>query len=370
VDYIARAGDNLVFMFNTTVHRVQLDKKGSKATGVVLTDGTFVRARKEVVVSAGSLLSPKILEFSGIGQKTVSNNALIKQMVDLPGVGENLQDHLRIQTTYELKPNLLGVDILKYNTTLAALELELWKRGKPSLYQYAGSCYGFLTWKQALGDDNKLVRLAMQSANMSNPVDRRKLELLTDPGSKAPGLEGVFSDGYIGTTGYPKNGTAGYGRQYATLLAGVQHPLARGSVHINGSDPVNKPLVDPRYLGTPYDLEALLSAAKYTRKMAKTAPFKDVWVSEYDPGKNTETDAEWETYIRNNVFTFYHPLGTCAMLPKKDGGVVEPQLRVYGVENLIVVDASVIPMIVSAHIQTAIYGIAERAAEMITAKHR
>jgi choline dehydrogenase-like flavoprotein len=144
------------------------------------------------------------LELSGVGQKTVLNNAGIKQMVDLPGVGDNLQDHLHIQTTYGLKPNMLGVDILKYNTTLAALELELWKRGKPSLYQYAGSCYGFLTWKQALGNDNKLVRLAMQPVNMSNPVDRKKLELLTDPGSKAPSLEVVFRDGYIGTIGYPK----------------------------------------------------------------------------------------------------------------------------------------------------------------------
>ncbi|CAN9112779.1 unnamed protein product [Alternaria alternata] len=370
VDYIPEAGDNLAFMFNTTVHRVQLNTKGSKATGVVLMNGTLVKARREVIVAAKSLLSPKILELSGIGQRTVLNDAGIKQVIELPGVGENLQDHLRIQTTYELKPDVLGVDVLKYNTTLAAIELERWKRGQPSLYQYAGSCYGFLKWKQALGDDSKLVQLAMQSANMSNPVDRKKLELLTGHGSGAPDIEVVFSDGYIGTTGYPKNGTTGYGKQYVTLLAGVQHPFARGSVHINGSDPLNKPLVNPRYLSTSYDLEALISAAKYTRRMAKTAPFKNVWVSEFDPGMDTETNAEWEMYIRDNVFTFYHPLGTCAMLPKKDGGVVDPKLRVYGVGNLRVVDASVIPMIISAHIQTAIYGIAERAAEIITAEYR
>ncbi|CAN9261985.1 unnamed protein product [Alternaria alternata] len=370
VDYIPEAGDNLAFMFNTTVHRVQLNTKGSKATGVVLMNGILVKARREVIVAAGSLLSPKILELSGIGQRTVLNDAGIKQVIELPGVGENLQDHLRIQTTYELKPDVLGVDVLKYNTKLAAIELERWKRGQPSLYQYAGSCYGFLKWKQALGDDSKLVQLAMQSANMSNPVDRKKLELLTGHGSGAPDIEVVFSDGYIGTTGYPKNGTTGYGKQYVTLLAGVQHPFARGSVHINGSDPLNKPLVNPRYLSTSYDLEALISAAKYTRRMAKTAPFKNVWVSEFDPGMDTETNAEWEMYIRDNVFTFYHPLGTCAMLPKKDGGVVDPKLRVYGVGNLRVVDASVIPMIISAHIQTAIYGIAERAAEIITAEYR
>lgn len=370
VDYLSKTGENLMFLFNTTVHKIQLDKKDSKATGIILADGTFIKASKEVVVSAGSLLSPKLLELSGIGQKAVLEKAGVEQIVDLPGVGENLQDHLRIQTTYELKPELLGVDILKYNTTRAATELELWKQNKTSLYQYAGSCYGFLKWKQVLGSDEKLLQFATLSANTSNPIDRKKLALLTDPDSGAPDIEVVFGGGYIGTTGYPKNGTAGHGKQYATLLAGVQHPLARGSVHINGSDPADKPLINPRYLGTSYDLEALISAAKYTRKMANTAPFKDLWVSEFDPGMSTQTDSEWETYIRNNVFTFYHPLGTCAMLPKKDGGVVDPQLRVYGVKNLRVVDASIVPMIISAHIQTAVYGIAERAAEMIAAEYR
>ncbi|EUC42292.1 GMC oxidoreductase [Bipolaris oryzae ATCC 44560] len=370
IDYLPAAGNNLVFLFNTTVHKVQLAKDGSKAIGVILSDGIVVKATEEVILSAGSLLSPKILELSGVGQKTILEKAGIKQLVNLPGVGENLQDHLRIQTTYELKPEVPGVDILKYNATRAAIELDLWRQNKTSLYQYAGSCYGFLKWNEALASDKNLFQLAKSSANTSNLIDRKKLALLTDPDSGAPDLEVVFGDGYIGTTGYPKNGTAGYGKQYATLLAGVQHPLARGSVHINGSDPANKPLIDPRYLGTQYDIEALVSAAKYTRKMANTAPFKDLWISEFDPGLSTQTDEEWEMYIRNNVFTFYHPLGTCAMLPKKDGGVVDPQLRVYGVRNLRVVDASVIPMIVSAHIQTAVYGIAERAAEIIIGEHR
>jgi choline dehydrogenase-like flavoprotein len=97
---------------------------------------------------------------------------------------------------------------------------------------------------------------------------------------------------------------------------------------------------------------------------------QDVWVSEFDLGMSTDSDAGWETYIGNNAFTFYHPLGSCAMLPKKVGGVVDPQLRVYGVENLRVVDASVIPMIISAHIQTAVYGFAERAAEMMAVEYR
>tara|TARA_R110002003_G_scaffold154_1_gene13648 strand:+ start:6394 stop:7995 length:1602 start_codon:yes stop_codon:yes gene_type:complete len=368
VDYLPRAGSNLVIMYNSTVHKVKLDK--NRATGIILTDGNEIKAKKEVIISGGSLLSPKILELSGIGQKTVLDKAGIKQLVDLPGVGENLQDHLRIQSTYELKPEILGLDILKYNTTRAAIELDLWKRGQTSLYQYAGSSYGFMKWKQAVGDDSKLRKLAEQSADESNPIDRKKLALLTDDNSGAPDLEVVFGDGYIGTRGYPANGTAGYGKQYASLLAGVMHPFARGYVHINGSDPATKPTINPRYISTPYDVEATKQAAIYTRKMANTAPFKDVWVKEFDPGNAVETDAQWEKYIRDNVSTFYHPLGTCAMLPKKDGGVVDAQLKVYGVEGLRVVDASVIPMLISAHIQTAVYGIAERAADIIAAEQR
>lgn len=145
IDYLSRAGSNLVHMFNTTVHKVNLEE--NRTTGVLLTSGRESRTRKEVILSAGSLLSPKILELSGIGQKAVLNRAGIRQLVDLPGVGKNLQDHLCIQTTHELKPKVLGLDILKYNATHAAIELELWRRGRTSLYQYASSTYGFMKWK-------------------------------------------------------------------------------------------------------------------------------------------------------------------------------------------------------------------------------
>lgn len=368
VSYLPLAGDNLMIMFNTTVQQVKLNEDGSRATGIILSDGQFFRAKKEVIISAGTFLTPKLLELSGIGQKAVLSNAGIKQIVDLPGVGDNLQDHLRIQTTYELQPNITGFDILRYNQTRAAIELDLWRRGLPSLYQYSGSCYGFMTWKQALGDDDYLRQLAKSSADHSNVIDRKKLALFSDA-SSVPQLEIIFSDGYSGTRGYPAPGTPGHGKEYATVFGGVQHPFARGSVHINSSDPTGKPAIDPRFLGTPFDLAATKAAAKYLRKIGTTAPFKDVWVQEFDPGSSTDTDAEWEQYVKDNVYTLYHPVGTCAMLPRKDGGVVDPRLRVYGVRGLRIVDASVIPMIVSAHPQTAVYGIAERAAEMIALEY-
>jgi choline dehydrogenase-like flavoprotein len=197
-----------------------------------------------------------------------------------------------------------------------------------------------------------------------------KLSFLSDPTSRIPDLQVVFGDGYIGTRGYPANTTSGYGKKYATLLAGVMHPLARGSVHISSSNTSANPVIDPKYLSNAFDLEATKQAAKYLRKMGTTSPFKELWVKEYDPGFDTQTNEEWEAYVRENVSTFYHPLGTCAMLPKKDGGVVDSKLRVYGVSNLRVVDASVIPIMISANIQTAVYGIAERAAEMIAGEYR
>jgi choline dehydrogenase-like flavoprotein len=111
VDYLPRAGANLVIRYNSTIHKVKLDK--NKATGVILANGEEVKAKKEVILSGGSLLTPKILELSGIGQKEVLEKAGIKQLIELQGVGENLQDHLRIQSTYELKPEILGLDICK-----------------------------------------------------------------------------------------------------------------------------------------------------------------------------------------------------------------------------------------------------------------
>lgn len=370
VDYLPTAGRNLVILHNTTVSKVQLSQNGSTVTGVVLSCGQKIEAKKEVILSAGSLLSPKILELSGIGRKDILSEAGIEQKIELDGVGENLQDHLRIQTTYELQPNITGLDILRYNQTRAAIELDLWRQGQTSLYQYSGSCYGFLKWQTAAGNNSRLLQLAQSVANTTNTIDRMKLSLLADPTSRAPDLQVVFGDGYIGTRGYPANTTSGYGKKYATLLAGVMHPFARGSVHINSANTSAAPIIDPRYIGNAFDLEATKEAAKYLRKMGTTSPFKELWVKEYDPGFDTQTDEQWEAYVRENVSTFYHPLGTCAMLPKEDGGVVDPALRVYGVRNLRVVDASVIPIMISANIQTAVYGIAERAAEIIAAEYR
>ncbi|TDZ16164.1 Dehydrogenase citC [Colletotrichum orbiculare MAFF 240422] len=295
--------------------------------------------------NAGGLLSPSILENSGIGRADVLAAAGTTQLVDLPGVGENLQDHVRIQSSYELKKNYTGCDRLKYDTAYAAEQLQLWWEGKTSMYGYSGSGYTFANGNQALGDDGeeRLVALAHEAIGATDhPVELKKLQWLND-------------------TTVP----TGYGKDYFTLIAAVMHPLSRGNKHVNASNPSGHPLIDPRYLSHEYDLRAAIEAIKKCRAVALSEPSRSTWGSEYEPGLDVATDAQWREFALETTLSIYHPVGSCAMLPREDGGVVDPTLKVYGATNLRVVDASIIPVLISAHIQTAVYGIAERAAETI-----
>ncbi|KAM6530140.1 hypothetical protein FALCPG4_008263 [Fusarium falciforme] len=370
--YIKIARPNLRILTDTTVAKVNLAKSGTQqiATGITLQDGTVIRARREVVLSAGSVQSPGLLEQSGIGSKSVLSAAGIKQIIDLPGVGENLQDHLRVMSSYQLKQEFTSFDILRSNPVVAATELALWNAGKRSLYDYTGSGYTFTTWKQALGSDRNLVALAKEAAGKdASKVDKKKLEFLSNP--SIPQLEVIFSDGYTGVKGYPASTSPLFGKGFFSLIAVIMHPLSRGSIHINPSDPAGKPIINPNYLSNAHDLEAVTQAVKYCRKIATTEPMRSVWESEYEPGlDDVKTDEQFRDYARRTTLSIFHPVGTCSMLPRADGGVVDPKLKVYGTKNLRVVDASVIPLLVSAHIQTAVYGIAENAARLIIADAR
>ncbi|KAJ4003853.1 hypothetical protein NW752_011981 [Fusarium irregulare] len=366
--YAEIAGSNLEIAADTTVAKINLntkDKKKAVATGVTLADGTIIKASREVIISAGSIQSPGLLEVSGIGSKSVLADAGIKQVIDLPGVGENLQDHLRIMSSYQLKPEFTSIDIFKSNTTFAAEQMALWNAGKESLYDYTGSAYTFSNWKQALGSDTKMMSLAKEAVSKDgSKVDKKKLELLKDP--SVPQVEVIFSDGYTGVKGYPASTSPLFGKGFVSLIAVVMHPLSRGSVHINPSDPSGKPVINPNYLSNAHDIEAVTQAVKYNRKIATTEPMRSIWENEYEPGMDdVKTDAQLKEYALRTTLSIFHPSGTCAMLPKKDGGVVDAKLKVYGTENLRVVDASIMPLLISAHIQTAVYGIAERAAEFI-----
>lgn len=370
-DYMKLASSNMCVQLDARVAKIIIeDEDELVAEGVLLTSGEQVMANKEVVLSAGSLQSPGILELSGIGNSTLLEAPGIESTHHLPGVGENLQDHMRIQNSYQVKPGVLSADELRSNATYRQQQLALYNASMPNIYWSSRNSYAFLNWDQIEGADAELLTtLALQAVEADNrTISRQKLEFLMDPAKKAdvPQLEVFLADGYSGKFGYPTdNTTAAYNDGFFTIYGALEHLFSHGSVHITSTNISVQPEINPNYISTEYDLQALVTAAKYLREIASTPPLNALWVKEYEPGKQVQSDQGWANYVRNSSFTIYHPTGTCAMLPLEDGGVVDPELKVYGVKSLRVVDASIIPLLVSAHIQTAVYGIAERAAKMV-----
>ncbi|KAH7114830.1 hypothetical protein EDB81DRAFT_734312 [Dactylonectria macrodidyma] len=361
--YLPKAGPNL--SVKTNAHAVKVlfsQSNGLVATGVALEDGSKILARKEVILSAGSIQSPGLLELSGIGQAAVLAKAGVKQLLNLPGVGENYQDHLRTSNTYRLKEGYESFDpmIFESGGALATEQFNLWLQNKVSWYDYTTSAYGFLNWAQISNETEKdLIGLAKDGfASNGTVVDKKKLEYLSD--ASVPQLELLLEANYVGAAGYP-------GGKFITVFSSVMHPMSRGSVHINPDAPSGKPVIDLNYFNNEYDVRAVMEGAKFARKVAETEPLRSVWEVETEPGPDVTTDEQFRDFAVKTVNSFYHPVGTCAMLPKKDGGVVDSNLKVYGTKNLRVVDASIIPIQLSGHIQTAVYGIAEAAAQKIIA---
>lgn len=167
------------------------------------------------------------------------------------------------------------------------------------------------------------------------------------------------------------------GKRYFSFFIALLHPFSRGSVHINSSDIMKPPTIDPRMISNNLDFEMIVQAIKFARKLVATEPLASVVKDEVIPGPNTESDEEIKVFVRNTVQTVFHPIGTAAMLPREEMGVVDANLKVYGTRNLRVVcisylvmyspdntnsqvDASIIPIQISAHTQSTVYALAEK----------
>ena len=362
--YLPLAGSNLEVRTGVRAVKVEfaVGSKPLRAVGVVLENGTTIAVRREVILSAGAVQSPGLLELSGIGSPNVLNAANITQLQKLAGVGENYQDHIRLSNVYRLKDNFSTFDPMIYDNAgpFATEQMRLWLEGKVSWYDYTTSAYSFLDWGLiSNATQNRLLGLALNGTKGGHVVDRKKIDFLRD--KSVPQLEIIMESNFVGATPYP-------GGRFTTLITSVMHPMSRGYVHINASNPLGAPVIDPRYLSHEYDMAALIEGAQYARKIAETKPMSDIWTAEIEPGTGVRTESQWREFASQAMGSFYHPVGTCAMLPEKDGGVVGGDLVVYGTTNLRIVDCSVIPVLLSAHIQTAAYGIAEIAADLIAKK--
>ncbi|KAF8588245.1 GMC oxidoreductase [Ramaria rubella] len=372
---------NLFVVTGAHVTRILFDDHAARhpiitATGIeFLRDGEkyVAKSSQEVIVSAGSFQTPQILELSGIGRKEVLSQFGIEQLVDLPGVGENLprldclQDHIGVRTVHEIDPTYETADTLLDSDVLTK-QLELYKVQKGMLCTALASCFACIPTDNLVPEDSvkqwsrdpAWIPKVDALPGLGKQYDLQKQWLL-DPRTAATEiipLPRMFP-------GVPEPG-----RRYSSAVSGLMHPLSRGTVHISSGDPLTAPAIDPGYLSNPLDLDILLSILKYTLKIYKTGPLNDAVRSCLMPSPEESTsDERLLEYIKHNNSSWFHPIGTASMMPRIDGGVVDPSLKVYGTMNVRVVDCSVIPLHMACHPQTIAYAIAEKAADIIKDAH-
>ncbi|KAG8680366.1 hypothetical protein FRC08_016360, partial [Ceratobasidium sp. 394] len=352
------ARSNLVVLTGAQATKINFaNSTGSRgsitATGVSFVSGSTsynVRARKEVILSAGSFQSPQLLELSGIGNPTILQQFGITPLIDLPGVGENLQDHPLISASYELKPGKTTFDILRNNATYAAAAQAQYATTHDGIYATTISTVAFVNLATFVSDAKKLVLMTAQLlkdivTGGTTPLQRAQYAIQTYWLTQKLGhVEFVFNPGYFGA-GVPKANTS-----YIAMLMVLQHPFSRGNVHINSSDPLAKPACDPNYFSNKFDQYSLVEALKFSLKVSQTEPLASSIVTRQDPAPNVTSDADLLNYAKTYLRTIHHPIGTVAMASKALGGVVDSNLKVYGTTNVRVVDASIIPLHMGTHL--------------------
>lgn len=332
---------------------------GIVASGVrILADGhsLVLRASKEVILSAGSINTPQLLELSGVGNASILAPLGVDSVIDLPGVGENLQDHPAVILVYKLKPGYESLDNLTGERLAAALAE--YATGAGTLTQQISTlAYATTDRYMSVADAIQSSLLAIKpNVHLSATQQVQQIKQLA---AGSPSIEFLPINLNFGTT--PTEPTA----SYVTFGACLQHSFSRGTIHIVSSDASVPPAIDPRYLDNPYDIFHLSRAAQYLRKVSNTVAMSHFIEREVEPGPTIETDPEWDEYVRSNVRTEFHPIGTASSMPRDQGGVVDSELRVYGTSNVRVADLSVLPIHLATHPQTVAYAIAERAAGLI-----
>ncbi|CUA69309.1 Glucose oxidase [Rhizoctonia solani] len=366
---------NLVVLTGAQATKINFkDTTGGKPGDLVATGVSFVhksqtytvKANKEVILSAGTFQSPHLLELSGIGNSTILEENDIKTLIDLPAVGENYQDHMLVASTYELKPgsSILNYDALRNNATFAASAAAQYNATRDGVLASTASIISFINLDLLTSPaeiKNMTARLDREIASEKiKPLQKASYDIQKGWLKEEVGLVEIIPfPGYAGA-GIPKANTS-----YLTLIAVVEHPFSRGNIHLNSSDPLVPPRIDPKYFSKSFDLDLLVHSAKFMEKIAKTEPLASMIVSRQEPTPEVVSDTALANYIKANVASTHHPIGSVSLAPKKLGGVVDARLKVYGTANLRVVDASIIPLHIGSHLQRTVYGIAEKAAQII-----
>ncbi|CAK7214806.1 hypothetical protein SBRCBS47491_002275 [Sporothrix bragantina] len=328
----------------------------------------FVRARREVILAAGGIHSPQILQLSGVGPRRLLAAANISTIVDLPGVGQNFQDHPMLTASFALS-NYSSVhpsaSDLFLNATFRAWSDAEWKANR--------------TGPQSLGVGNAAAWLPFpvispRWSEVSGDLFSQKHAAYLPEGTDDTVAAGYAAQMTSYAAALRNNHTAFYnnvlsgGANSGTLV--LLHPLSRGTVNIDPVDPHNRePLVDYRAMSNPLDGMIMADMIRYTRRFFMENPaYTTYGPVELAPGDYVNSDEDLVMYLSETITpSEYHPAGTCAMLPRALGGVVDQKLRVYGVDGLRVVDASIFPTLPGANTCQTVYAVAEKAADIIKA---
>ncbi|RGP73087.1 alcohol oxidase [Fusarium longipes] len=374
VDYCTSDPHNLHILTNATVNEIVINED-KVATGVQFTyhdEEYTVSASREIILSAGSVKSPQILELSGVGNPEVLERSGVPVKVESLHVGENLQEHIMLATIFEVDPSLTNRDDLQKDKKLASTAREQYAQTAdgPLTVLPVSLCYVPLAH---FLPKNVLASMHTEADRISE-FDSDKHDVLAhrlDGASKLGQIEYIFD---LGNWNPHFDGEDG--KKYGTMLQILQYPFSVGSIHIRPSRPGYPPAelspdIDPKYYeGThgKLDMEVMKQCLQFVHKIVNAEPLSNIIRAPASPSAAAYQDAKLlDEWIRQNTITDWHPVGTCAMGGRAgiEGGVVDARLRVYGVKGLRVVDASIMPLQISAHIQATVYAIAEKAVHMI-----
>lgn len=325
----ARHRNNLRIETNAQV--TSLVMEGARACGVRYRKNGrdhLIKAGREVIVSAGAIQTPQLLQLSGIGPASLLRQHNIPVVNDLPGVGSNLQDHLQIRLIYEATRPITTNDQLR----------TLWGKTKIGLQ-----------W------------LLFKSGPLAIGINQGAAFCRVLPNSTRPDTQLHF-----GTLSADMAGGAIHDFSGCTYSMCNLRPESRGNIQIRSANPLDAPAIHANYLDSELDQQAAIASVKYARRLAQTAPLNGLMKTEHRPGKDVHNDDEILDFCRHYGATIFHPVGTARMGAAQDrNAVVNSHLQVHGISGLRVVDASVMPTIVSGNTNIPTVMIAERASDFI-----
>jgi choline dehydrogenase-like flavoprotein len=327
-------GNRANLRVETHAHATRILFEGKRAVGVEYRQGKElkqIRARREVILAAGAFQTPHLLMLSGVGDSTTLGKHGIATVHHLPGVGQNLQDHPDFVFGYMSdNPNFNGISLKALPRLLRAIRQYRRDRTGPMTSNFA-ECGGFLK---------------------------------TRPDLDIPDIQLHFGMALADDHGRKRHRGTGF-----TCHVCLLRPKSRGSVSLGSADPFAAPVIDPNFFGEADDLETMVAGFKTTRRLMETPALRALQKKEmFTAGVHSDDDIR--NLLRARVDTVYHPVGTAKMGINDPLAVVDPKLKVYGVEGLRVVDASIMPTLIGGNTNAPTIMIGEKAADMIKAEMR